>query len=109
MKVALQRGHGVLHAGLDRSQELRQGPKAPQKRGVTQRVQLECHYGIRAPRTIYGMVFGTYFHSGILIGPSGYKRDCRGGIWRLYRDFTGMLQGLYGGSMGDYGGYIGVV
>ena len=25
----------------------------------TQRVQLECHYGIRAPKTIYGMAFGT--------------------------------------------------
>ena len=25
----------------------------------TQRVQLECHYGIRAHKTIYGMVFGT--------------------------------------------------
>ena len=24
-----------------------------------QRVQLECHYGIKAHKTIYGMVFGT--------------------------------------------------
>ena len=28
-------------------------------RDVAQRVQLECHYGSRAPKTIYGMVFGT--------------------------------------------------
>ena len=27
--------------------------------GITQRVQLECHYGIRAHKAIYGMVFGT--------------------------------------------------
>ena len=26
---------------------------------LSQRVQLECHYGIRAPKTMYGMVFGT--------------------------------------------------
>ena len=25
----------------------------------TQRVQLECHYGTRAPKTIFGMAFGT--------------------------------------------------
>ena len=25
----------------------------------SQRVQLECHYGSRAPQTIYGMIFGT--------------------------------------------------
>ena len=26
---------------------------------VAQRVQLECHYGIRSPKTNYGMVAGT--------------------------------------------------
>ena len=29
------------------------------KRIMTQRVQLECHSGIRAHKTTYGMVFGT--------------------------------------------------
>ena len=39
---------------------------------LPQRVQLECHYGIRALKIIYGMVFGTEFHNGTLIGPSGF-------------------------------------
>ena len=26
---------------------------------IYQRVELECHDGIRGPKTIYGMVFGT--------------------------------------------------
>ena len=41
---------------------------------VTQSVQLECHYGIRAHKTIHGMVFGTYLDplgtDGLQVGPT---------------------------------------
>ena len=40
---------------------------------TTPRVQLECQYGICSPKPY--MVFGTWFHSGSLIEPSGLERN----------------------------------
>ena len=44
----------------------------PQK--VTQRVQLECYYGIRAPKTIYGMALGPNSMMALQLDPLGKSR-----------------------------------
>ena len=38
---------------------------------VPQRVQLECHYGIRSPKPYHIWFSELEFHNGTLIGPSG--------------------------------------
>ena len=38
----------------------------------TQRVQLECHYGIRSPKPYHAWFLQPYFQNGSLIGPSGH-------------------------------------
>ena len=52
-----------LGAFLNWASSIHNPAKKPEDRqtstAVAQRVQLECHYGIRAPKTLYGMVLRT--------------------------------------------------